>query len=45
MSEVIWEARLRDFELEGMDDDKKKEFIRDLEKAIMHICWEYGVHN
>lgn len=44
-TEVIWQARLRGVEVEFMEEQERKEFISELERAIQDVCWKYGVHN
>lgn len=43
--EVLWEAKLRKFEVGDMNDEEIKALQLELTNAIRRIMWDYGVHN
>lgn len=43
--EIIWEARLRKFEVGDMGDEEIKTLQTELINAVRRILWDYGIHN
>lgn len=43
--EVLWEAKLRKFEVGDMNDEEIKTLQSELNRAIQRVLWEYGIHN
>lgn len=43
--EVLWEAKLRKFEVGDMNDEEIKALQLELTNAIRRIMWDYGIVN
>lgn len=42
---TVWQAYIRESDIEYMSEEQEKLLINDLTSAVQKVCWEHGVHN
>lgn len=44
-AKTVWQAYVRESDIEYMSEEQEKLLINDLTSAVQKVCWEHGIHN